>query len=202
MSYDIELKDPVTGKTVELPIKHIMTGGTYRADYDEKTGKFSPMPTSDAWLNVTYNYNGYYYDATEGDERFFGKLKDDYEKDEPRNLGIRGIYGKTGAQSIPMLNAMISRIEEKYKKDGEWIETERKETRYLNSKGKEVDRTDVLHAVLHGEKNDFTEEEYTEIVSEGPNRNYWKATAGNAIKPLYQLMAMAELRPDGVWDGD
>ena len=28
------------------------------------------------------------------------------------------------------------------------------------------------------------------------------SSAANAIKPLYQLIAMAQLRPDGVWDGD
>ena len=42
MSYDIRLKDPVTDETLELPVKHVMTGGTYQADYDERTGTFSP----------------------------------------------------------------------------------------------------------------------------------------------------------------
>ena len=41
-----------------------------------------------------------------------------------------------------------------------------------------------------------------EDISEGPCDNYWEATAANAIQPLYQLIAMAKLRPDGVWDGD
>lgn len=33
-------------------------------------------------------------------------------------------------------------------------------------------------------------------------KGYWLPTRENAIKPLYQLLAMAKLRPDGVWDGD
>ena len=37
MSYDIRLKDPVTDETLDLPVKHVMTGGTYQADYDEQT---------------------------------------------------------------------------------------------------------------------------------------------------------------------
>ena len=45
-------------------------------------------------------------------------------------------------------------------------------------------------------------EDYTEDISEGPCDDYWEATAANAIRPLYQLIAMAKLRPDGVWDGD
>jgi len=32
--------------------------------------------------------------------------------------------------------------------------------------------------------------------------NYWDATEGNAKRPLYQLIAMARMRPDGIWDGD
>ena len=56
MSYDIRLKDPVTDETLDLPLKHVMTGGTYQADYDEQTRTFSPKPISEAWLNVTYNY--------------------------------------------------------------------------------------------------------------------------------------------------
>lgn len=31
---------------------------------------------------------------------------------------------------------------------------------------------------------------------------YWTPTRENAIHPLYQLLAMARMRPDGVWDGD
>lgn len=32
--------------------------------------------------------------------------------------------------------------------------------------------------------------------------NYWDATEGNARRSLLQLLALAEMRPDGVWDGD
>ena len=34
------------------------------------------------------------------------------------------------------------------------------------------------------------------------NPDYWEATDGNAKRALYQLIALARLRPDGVWDGD
>ena len=34
------------------------------------------------------------------------------------------------------------------------------------------------------------------------SNNYWDALPGNAVRPLYQLLAMARLRPDGVWKGD
>ena len=33
-------------------------------------------------------------------------------------------------------------------------------------------------------------------------QDYWKPTDGNAKRPLCQLLAMAQMRPDGIWDGD
>ena len=205
MSYDISLKDATTGDTIELPVKHIMTGGTYRAEYTG--GEFVPTPISDAWLNITYNYGSYYYEATEGDERFAHDEVSAYYSDGTQGpirteYGIRGIYGKTGAESIPMLKDMVVRIEAKYKKDGEWISTERERTRYVEiATGKELDFfTDILNKGMSEDL--YKEETYTEMVNEGPDTDYWEATAGNAIRPLYQLIAIASLRPDGVWEGD
>ena len=140
MSYDITLKDPVTHEVIEFDEPHQMKGGMYAIG-----------GTKEAWLNITYNYANYYYDAAEGDDRFFGKLW----YDEPKNLGIRGIYGKTGAESIPMLQEMVERI--KHMPDEECP---------ADCKG------------------------------------YWKPTAENAVRPLHYLIAMAKMRPDGIWDGD
>ncbi|MBR1856459.1 MAG: hypothetical protein IJ803_05245 [Oribacterium sp.] len=76
-----------------------MTGGTYQADYDEQTRTFSAKPISEAWLNVTYNYGRYYYDATDGDSRFAHDEISAYYADGTTGpvkteYGIRGIYGK------------------------------------------------------------------------------------------------------------
>ena len=46
MSYDIELCDPVSHKTLLLDTSHHMTGGTYALG-----------GTQEMWLNVTYNSN-------------------------------------------------------------------------------------------------------------------------------------------------
>ena len=32
--------------------------------------------------------------------------------------------------------------------------------------------------------------------------DYWKATEGNVKQALFQLLALAHLRPEGVWSGD
>ena len=32
--------------------------------------------------------------------------------------------------------------------------------------------------------------------------DYWKATEGNAKSALLKLVALSQLRPDGIWDGD
>ena len=192
MSYDISLKDPVTKKTIELSEPHFMRGGTYALG-----------GTKELWINVTYNYGPYYYEATDKDPRFAHDEVSCYYADGTKGpieteYGIRGIYGKTGAESIPMLEDMIRRITEKYQKDGEWIETERTKARWYDENGNEVE--DPFHMILQG-KN-VTKEEYTVMVSEGDTDDYWEATAVNAIKPLHQLIAMAKMRPDGVWDGD
>ena len=203
MGYDISLKDPVTKEEIELPVKHLMIGNTYAADYDPNIGRFTPKPTSEAHLGITYNYSNYYYDAVERDVWFYGNLEDDddREKEQPRNLGIRGIYGKSGAESIPMLNDMIQRITDKYQKDGEWISTERTKMIYRDTFGKAY-APEVVLCNSDYDLSTMKKEEYTVKVSEAPNDDYWEATAGNAIKPLHYLIAMAQLRPDGIWDGD
>lgn len=48
---------------------------------------------------------------------------------------------------------------------------------------------------------DISEEERTELEKHGTT-GYWMPTKENAIRPLCQLLAMAQMRPDGVWAGD
>ena len=122
MSYDLELLDPVTKQTLILDAPHDMRGGTYCLG-----------GTTEAWLNITYNYGRFYR--------------------EHHPEGIRSIYGMTGAESIPHLQAMIETIKTNHPK----CET---------------------------------------------TSDYWDAAPGNALKPLHQLIALARLRPDGVWNGD
>lgn len=118
MSHNINLVDPVTKKTIEFDTPHMITGGT-----------FAIGGTNEAWLNVTYNYGKFYY-ATMGEN------------------GIRTIYGKTGAESIPVLQSAINQL------------------------GDDIDK------------------------------DYWKPTEGNAKRALYGLLAFAQMRPDGIWEGD
>ena len=118
MSYDIELVDPITKEVITIDSPHFMGGGTYQLG-----------GSKELWLNITWNYSKYYYDIMGED-------------------GIRSIYGKSGAESIPILESAISKL-----------------------------------------KDDT-------------NDDYWKATEGNAKRPLVQLLAMAKMRPDGIWEGD
>jgi hypothetical protein len=136
VSYDIYLKDPVTHQAIEFDEPHQMTGGTYQLG-----------GCREAWLNVTYNYGRHYCrvfpslteEAETGFEKMFG---------HGHSRGIRTIYGKTGAESIPLLESAIAQL------------------------GDDV---------------------YSD---------YWKPTEGNAKRALCQLLALAKLRPDGIWDGD
>lgn len=140
MSYDISLLEPASRETIHFDSPHQMSGGNYCVG-----------GTTEAWLNVTYNYAGWYY-------------KDGVFPDngEDRN-GIRSIYGMSGAESIPVLENAIKTLESM--------------------------------------TEDLTEEEIKDYADNGAG-GYWTPTRENAIKPLYQLLAMARMRPDGVWIGD
>ena len=118
MSYDISLCEPVGGNVIQFDAPHQIKGGTYAMG-----------GTTEAWLNVTYNYSKHFYD-TMGEK------------------GIRTVYGKTGAEVIPILKQAIAKL------------------------GDDIDA------------------------------DYWKATEGNAKRALSGLLAMAEMRPDGIFSGD
>ena len=100
--------------------------------------------------------------------------------------------------SIPVLEKMIFCIEEKYKKNGEWTVSNRKETVYYDENDNEVDWCDIVFNHATYERKEEIEIE----VSEGDTSDYWLATAANALKPLHQLIALAKMRPDCIWDGD
>ena len=80
MSYDLGLKDPKTGLACVLNEPHQMRGGTYQ---------LGGCPTAE--FNITYNYSPFFY-------RVFG------------DLGIRTLYGMTGEESIPLLEAGMAQL--------------------------------------------------------------------------------------------
>ena len=118
MSHDIQLNDPNTNQCLILDEPHLMRGGNYQIGGERY-----------ASLNVTYNYTDIF-------RRVIGKE------------GIITIYGKSGAESIPILESAIA------------------------------------------------------LLGDDVNLNYWKATEGNAKLALSHLLALAQMRPNGVWVGD
>jgi len=40
------------------------------------------------------------------------------------------------------------------------------------------------------------------LLADDVAKNYWTPTEGSAKRALFQLVALAEMRPDGVWNGD
>ena len=93
-----------------------------------KGGTYAVGGTTDLNLNITYNYSKHFYRIIDG--------------------GIRSLYGKTGAESIPILKSAIEKLKDDVDPD------------------------------------------------------YWKPTEGNARRALHGLLSFAQMRPDGVWDGD
>lgn len=62
----------------------------------------------------------------------------------------------------------------------------------------------VLKGAIHtleDSTDDISAEERTFYEEQGAT-GYWMPTKENAVRPLYGLLAFAQMRPDGVWDGD
>jgi hypothetical protein len=101
MSYDLYLKDPVTRKTIEFSEPHHMRGGTY-----------SVGGTTEARLNITYNYFPQFArafpDLAKPRKLAPAWMCDDFVGRPIR--GIRTIYGLTGAESMPLLAAAIAAL--------------------------------------------------------------------------------------------
>lgn len=198
MSYDISLVNGITGTPCTMA-KKLIRGGTVPAEYDKSTGRLVQVSQTDCNVNITYNYSQYFYNATQDDPDF--AHEEPYE--EEIVYGIRGLYGKTAKESIPMLKSMIARIDWANKdEEGNWITRIRTKQQYFYKDGTEC--KDPIRTILHGETGIITkEEQYT--VSEGDTTDYWEATAANVIIQLKDMLAMAienENNPDAIWTGD
>lgn len=96
MSYDIELIDPVTEEVLTVDELHQMRGGTYAVG-----------GSNELRLNVTYNYARHFI-------RVFPAVlptpANEWGAYEGHVIGIRTIYGLTGAESIPVLDRAIEML--------------------------------------------------------------------------------------------
>ena len=217
MSYDLYLRDPATREELQVPA-HMMFGGNVPCSI--QNGQLVPKATTEAYLNITYNYGRYYYEAFPGVDRKTGAVPEGWAEDKKKygitcdEGGINSLNDLSGLAAIPLLEEMIRRIEAKYKdENGEWISTER-ENRYVidkttGTRKDGVERLDYYFALRRNGMSDeeagrLVKERYEDntemiVVNEGETGNYWTATAANAIRPLYQLIALSRMRPDGVW---
>lgn len=94
MSYDIHLLNQKTKEVIQ-----------FEEPLDIKGGNYQLGGTTEAWLNVTYNYSRYFY-------RTMGKK------------GIRTIYGMTGQESIPILISAIEQLCDNQHDEDYWEPTE------------------------------------------------------------------------------
>lgn len=65
-----------------------------------------------------------------------------------------------------------------------------------------LDSIPMLEKMIENIKRKYLNDEVENRTSEYGTSNYWDSTAANAVKPLYQLIALAKMRPKCVWDGD
>jgi len=92
MSYDIYLQ--TDGVTIQLDSPHYLKGGT-----------FAQGGTTEAWLNITYNYAQFFY------------------KHINSRRGIRWIYGRTVKEVLPVLRKAMVDIGPEGRSDNYWDKT-------------------------------------------------------------------------------
>lgn len=192
MSYDITLRDPVTNEVCEVPA-HLLTGGTYLAEYNEQTNTFSPKPNTEAWLNITYNYSKYFYEAMKavtGNEN-----------------GIRDFDEREVIECLPVIEDMIKYIKDTYSEAVDGDETTRKwktrvdeKTIYYDENGNKLSDSEHFKYLVtdHKDPEKLRSEIVSEVVSEGDTNDYWAVTAANAVSALIKLKALMHLRPDAI----
>ena len=153
MSYDIYLRDPITNETLGLDEPHQMRGGTYPIGGESRTH-----------FNITYNYAPIL-------RRVLGPA------------GVRTIYGMTGAESLPLLEAAIDQLATEPTEE-DVANLEERKAAILKADGSPVLmslREDVLAMRID---------------------DYWTPTEPNVRTALQALLVLAQTCPDGVWGGD
>ena len=114
--------------------QYVRTGSLW-AVTDPVTGKLTPAEQTEADIDITCNYSHYYYEVADGDIRFAHEEVSAYYADETQGpaeteYGIRGLYGSTSAESIPMLmDVIVMATDNLMKKSVVWSEGLKKEER-------------------------------------------------------------------------
>lgn len=88
MSFDIYLNDPETGTPIQFDTPREDHGGTYCVG-----------GTTEAWLNITYNYSEFYYEYIDSEK------------------GIRWLYGKKASDCIERLEYAVQKLGTKQYRD-------------------------------------------------------------------------------------
>lgn len=163
MSYDIELRKD--GELVRIP-RH------------EEGGIYILGGTTEAQLNITYNYSPCYYKHLDGEQ------------------GIRWLYGKTGVETIARLEATVATLGTERNTEPFWgLVWERPSAvgdetwqRWLKIRDWDEHTVDFKVALAAGAIRD--------------GGAYWKPTEGNAGYALNILLGWARMHPEAVWTGD
>lgn len=190
MSYDIGYYTPETWDS-ETNREYIKVtpfraeGGTVRAEIVDD--KLVPSTISECDINITWNYSKFYYEHIDSE------------------LGIRWLYGKTGAEVKDRLEKAIQALGIERYTGPNWI---------ISAKytlGRIFD--DNIHLPIPEEKHkeylkvrDWdSHPEFDYLVNIGYLKDggaYWKATPGNAGYALMKILTWIIQNPDGVFNGD
>lgn len=192
MSYDIgyytqDTWNKTDGDRIPIEVSPFEDeGGTIRAVLDEN-GKLIPAHIEECEINITYNYGPFYYKHI------------DEEK------GLRWLYGRTGKECLPVLTHAVSILGiERCVDPLITINADytiglifRPETKIPVSDEKHKEYLKVDDWDNHPDKKELLKLNYLSESS-----GYWRATPGNAGRPLMRIISWIAQNPNGVFNGD
>ena len=159
-------------------------GGTVRAEI--VNGVLVPAKITECDLNITYNYSKYYYEHIDSE------------------LGIRWIYGKTGAEVKERLEKAILALGIERNTNPFWqINSDYTIGQLFNKKPlpiseeKHIEYIKVDNWDEHPDKQKLIDINYLK-----DGGSYWKPTPGNAGYALMRILTWIIQEPNGIFSGD
>lgn len=159
-------------------------GGTVRAELIN--GVLVPAKVTECELNITYNYSKFYYEHIDSE------------------LGIRWIYGKTGAEVKDRIEKAILILGIERNKSHFWqINTDYTIGQLFNKKPLPIPDEKHIEYLKVSNWDEHPDREYLiDIKYLNDGGSYWKPTPGNAGYALMRILTWIIQEPNGIFSGD
>jgi hypothetical protein len=184
-SYEEYLKNPEDTKLELIEVApYKAEGGTHRAEL--ANGHLVAATVTECETNITYNYSPFYYEHID------------------KEVGLRWINGKTGAEVKERLEKAIEKLGIETYKGPNWVVSTHFTFGQLFPNKKPIPSfiTEEKYKEYLGTKDWDNHPDKQKLVDAGfltDGGSYWKATPGNAGNALMRLLVWVIQNPNGVF---